>query len=279
MRKDEVEKLEIELFLNAIYQRYGYDFRHYTKASIRRRVRHLASKYRYERISAMLPAILYDESFAQTAIFDFSITVTEMFRDPDFYKALREQVVPYLRTFPFIKAWVAGCATGEEVYSLAIMLHEEDLYQRTTLFATDFNDVALHKAREGIYPLTSIRQYTANYQAAGGVRSFADYYHADYDSAILDPTLKSNITFANHNLVTDGVFGKMHLILCRNVLIYFDKSLQNQVLMLLHDSLVRGGFLCLGTKETVQFSSVQDEFKVSDERQKLYQKRVVVHPE
>jgi chemotaxis protein methyltransferase CheR len=275
VKRQDVEKLEVELVLDAIHQRYGYDFRHYAKASMRRRVRHLAAKHGYDRISAMLPPLLYDEAFARAAIFDFSITVTEMFRDPGFYTAVRRQVVPYLRTFPFIKVWVAGCATGEEVYSLAILLQEEDLYQRTTLFATDFNDTALQRARDGIYPVKAIRHYTTNYQASGGARSFADYYHADYESAIMDPALKTNITFASHNLVTDGVFGEMHMIFCRNVLIYFDKTLQGHVLALLHDSLVRGGFLCLGAKETLQFSAVQESFKVIDDQNKLYQKRVV----
>ena len=275
MRKEEIEKLEIDIFLNAIYRRYGYDFQHYAKASIRRRVRHLMTKTGHDRVSEMISKVLYDEAFAQAAIYDFSITVTEMFRDPDFYAALRRTIVPYLLTYPFIKVWIAGCATGEEVYSVAILLHEAGLYERATLFATDFNDTALDIAREGIYPLKRMRQYTTNYQKSNGQRSFADYYHAQYDSARINPELKANITFANHNLVTDGVFSEMHLILCRNVLIYFGRDLQDRVLELLADSLAYGGFLCLGAKETLEFSSVMDTFKVVNSKQKIYQKRSI----
>ncbi|MEW5957370.1 MAG: CheR family methyltransferase, partial [Chloroflexota bacterium] len=225
------------------------------------------------KISEMLPWLLYDEAFAQAAIYDFSISVTEMFRDPDFYRSLRKNVVPYLKTYPFIKVWHAGCATGEEVYSLAIVLQEEGLYERATIFATDFNEMVLEKAREGIYPLKDIRQYTLNYQKAGGERPFADYYHAQYESAIMNQSLKRNITFASHNLVTDGVFGEMHLIFCRNVLIYFDRTLQNRVLKLFADSLTHGSFLCLGSKETLSFSEVADSFKAIDERARIFQKR------
>jgi len=274
-RKEDVEKIELDLFLEAIYQRYGYDFRHYAQASVRRRVRHLLAKSGYSRISEMIPRLLVDEAFSQSAIHDFSITVTEMFRDPKFYCSIRKNVAPYLKTYPFIKIWHAGCATGEEVYSLAILLEEEGLYDRATIFATDLNETVLEKAKEGIYALKDIRQYTTNYQKAGGARPFADYYHAQYESAIMNQSLKRNVTFASHNLVTDGVFGEMHLIFCRNVLIYFDKTLQNRALGLFADSLNYGGFLCLGSKETLQFSDVAERFKVIDEREKIYQKRVM----
>lgn len=272
MKDNAAEKLEIELFLNALFQRYGYDFRDYAQASIKRRVRHILAKTAYRHISEMIPHLLYDEDFAHTVIQEFSIMVTEMFRDPDFYCAVRQNVVPYLKTFPFAKIWHAGCATGEEVYSLAILLQEEAIYDRATIFATDFNDAVLQKAREGIYDFQNMQSYTRNYQQAGGKQSFADYYHAQYNSAIMNQGLKHNITFANHNLVTDGVFSEMHLILCRNVLIYFNRTLQNRVLTLFADSLSYGGFLCLGTKETIDFSKVRDQFKVIDPRQKIYQK-------
>lgn len=274
-KNEDIERIELDLFLDAIYQRYGYDFRQYAQASVRRRVRHLLAKSGYSRISEMIPRLLYDEAFSQTAIYDFSITVTEMFRDPEFYGSIRKNVVPYLKTFPFIKVWHAGCATGEEVYSLAILLQEEGLYDQATIFATDFDDAVLEKAKEGIYDLRDMRQYTLNYQKAGGTRSFAEYYHAQYESAIMSQFLKSNITFASHNLVTDGVFGQMHLIFCRNVLIYFDKALQNRVLGLFTDSLNYGGFLCLGSKETVEFSDAAGHFKIVDEKQKIYQKHTV----
>ena len=174
-----------------------------------------------------------------------------------------------------MKIWHAGCATGEEVYSLAILLQEEGLYERATIFATDFNDALLEKAKEGIYSLADIRQYTSNYQKAEGAHSFSDYYHAQYESAIMDPALKKNITFTNHNLVTDGVFGEMHLIFCRNVLIYFDRFLQNRVLKLFDESLGHGSFLCLGSKESLHFSDVAGHFKEIDGRVKIYQKRIV----
>jgi chemotaxis protein methyltransferase CheR len=273
MQPDEIEKIELELFLEAIYQRYGYDFRHYARASARRRVRHVLARSGLGHLSELIPLLLHDEVFAQKAIYDFSITVTEIFRDPDFYRAVRQTVAPYLRTYPFVKIWVAGCATGEEVYSLAILLKEEGLYERTTIYATDFNESALKKAAEGIYPLKEVQQYTGNYQKAGGIHSFSDYYHAEYNSAILDASLKTNLTFAHHNLVTDGVFSEVQVVFCRNVLIYFDRSLQNWVLKTLAESLTRGGFLCLGTKETLEFSSIVEQFKPIDLEERIYQKR------
>ena len=275
MDKQVIEKIEIDLLLAALYQRYGYDFQQYARATIRRRVRHFLSKTTYRRISDMIPSILYDEVFAQNMIHDFSITVTEMFRDPRFYQVLREKVVPYLKTYPFIRVWHAGCASGEEVYSLAILLYEEDLYERATIFATDFNNEALQRAKEGIYSLKDMHEYARNYNKAGGTASFTDYYHAQYELARMRNDLKRHLTFANHNLVTDTVFSEMHLILCRNVLIYFDKRLQSRVLTLLDDSLTYGGFLCLGMKETIQFSDIENKFKVFDEKTKVYQKYVL----
>jgi chemotaxis protein methyltransferase CheR len=275
MEKTEVEEIEIDLLLEALFRRYGYDFRRYAKASITRRIRHLLEKSGHRRISEMIPELLYDKSFLEKIVYDFSITVTEMFRDPGFYRAIREKVVPYLKTYPFIKIWHAGCATGEEVYSIAIVLKEEGLYDRATIFATDFNDAALTKGKEGIYSLENIKQYTLNYQDAGGTCSFSKYYHAQYDSVIMDQSLKKNITFANHNLVTDSTFSEMHLILCRNVLIYFNKTLQDRVLRLFHDSLIYGGFLCLGTKESFQFSDVPGDYERIDNKQKIYQKKTI----
>lgn len=275
MNKTEVEEIEIDLLLEALFRRYGYDFRHYAKASITRRIRHLLEKSGRSRISEMIPELLYDKSFFEKIVYDFSITVTEMFRDPGFYRAIREKVIPYLKTYPFIKIWHAGCATGEEVYSIAIVLKEEGLYDRATIFATDFNNAALAKGKEGIYSLENIKQYTLNYQDAGGTSSFSEYYHAQYDSVIMDQSLKKNITFANHNLVTDNTFSEMHLILCRNVLIYFNKTLQDRVLRLFHDSLIHGGFLCLGTKESRRFSDVTGDYKRIDNKQKIYQKKTI----
>jgi chemotaxis protein methyltransferase CheR len=274
MNLEEIEKIELELFLDALYHRYRYDFRHYARASVRRRARNILSKSGYKRLSDLIPVLLHDEPFARKAIYDFSVTVTEMFRDPDFYRTVRQVIAPYLKTYPFIKIWIAGCATGEEVYSLAILLQEEGLYNRVKIYATDFNDLALKKAADGIYPLKDVRQYTASYQKAGGTRSFADYYHAEYNSAIMDQSLKSNIIFTNHNLVTDGSFSEVQVIFCRNVLIYFDRSLQNWVLNTFANSLIRGGFLCLGPKETLEFSAVYDQFKVINAEERIYQKKV-----
>lgn len=274
LTEEDIEKIEINLFLEALYQRYGYDFRNYARASVRRRVRHLLITSGAKNITALTSRLLYEEDFARQTILEFSIAVTEMFRDPGFYASVRKNVIPYLSTYPFLKIWHAGCASGEEVYSLAILLQEEGLYERSTIFATDFNEVVLEKAREGIYPLKDIRQYVANYQQAGGKKPFTDYFHAQYDSAIIDRSLKRKITFASHNLVTDGVFGEMHLIFCRNVLIYFDRALQDRVLNVFNQSLDRAGFLCLGNKESLEFSAVASQFKVVDRSEKIYQKRV-----
>jgi chemotaxis protein methyltransferase CheR len=272
MRKDEIEDIEVAVFLDAVHRRYGHDFRSYSRTSIKRRIRSFLATTDYKTVSELISPLLHDEAFFMTLVYSLSVTVTEMFRDPDFFKELRERVIPYLKTYPYAKIWHAGCATGEEVYSLAIVLKEEGFYDRATIFATDFNDIALNKAREGIYPLERMKDYTANYQQSGGTGSFAQYYHTGYDAAILDPSLRKNIAFANHNLVTDTVFSEVHLVVCRNVLIYFDRDLQNRVLKLFHDSLVRGGILALGSKESLQFSEVANEFKMLSEKWKIYQK-------
>ncbi len=278
MNELEIEKVETELLLEAIQKRYGYDFSQYARASLRRRIGHALSKLGLTHVTDLIPAILWDENLGRTLLAEFSITVTEMFRDPDFYRAVRLLIVPYLRTWPFFRIWVAGCATGEEAYSLAILLKEEGLYDRARIFATDMNEQALQIAREGIYPLRDIQQYTLNYQKAGGLQSFADYYHAEYQSAIIDPAIKGNITFASHNLVTDGAFGESHIIFCRNVLIYFDRDLQNRVLRTFAESLGRGCFLCLGTKETLDYSEVANQFIAVVPAQKIYRKRVQEGP-
>ncbi len=272
MEKSKRENIEVDIFLEAIFQKYGYDFRNYAKASIKRRIQNLQKKFDIKKISDIIPRMLQDRFFSNSILTEFSITVTEMFRDPDFYKSVRENIVPYLDTYPFIKIWHAGCATGEEAYSLAIILKEEKLYHKTTIFATDFNNIALGKAKKGIYSLDEVKQFTQSYQNAGGKRSFSDYYHAKYNSAIIDNSLKANITFANHNLVTDGDFGEMHLIFCRNVLIYFNKVLQDRVLNLFDSSLISKGFLAIGSKESLNFSSIEKKFKVIDRKNKIYRK-------
>jgi len=273
MTTSEIENIEISLLLEAIFQRYGHDFRQYTRGSISRRIEHFLVDSGHARISEMIPRLLWDEAFFERLVSLFSVTVTEMFRDPLTYRSLREEVFPLLRTYPFIRIWHAGCATGEEAYSLAIALKEEGLYEKATIFATDFNDAALSIAKEGIYPLDNIKQFTKNYQEAGGTASFSDYYQAQYDHVAVSQPLKQNITFANHNLTTDGVFGEMHLIMCRNVLIYLDKTLQERVLKLFNDSLIHGGFMCLGSAESLDFTDVQGDYKVISETCKIYQKK------
>lgn len=273
MTDSEIENIEISLLLEAIFQRYGHDFRQYARGSISRRIEHFLIDLGYARISEMIPRLLWDEAFFERLVSLFSITVTEMFRDPLTYRCLREKVFPLLRTYPFIKIWHAGCATGEEAYSLAIALREEALYERATIFATDFNDTALKIAKEGIYPLDNVKQFTKNYQEAGGLASFSHYYQAHYDHIAVSQPLKENITFANHNLTADGVFGEMHLIMCRNVLIYLDKALQERVLKLFNESLIYGGFLCLGSAESLDFTGVQQDYKVISETCKIYQKK------
>lgn len=269
----ETEKIEIDLLLEAIFQKYGYDFRNYSRASIERRIRQFQTKCGIPLVTGLIEKLLHDDVFFAEMVRSFSIPVTEMFRDPFVYTALRQQIIPLLKTHPFVKIWHAGCATGEEAYSLAIVLQEEGLYDRATIFVTDFNDIALNAARQGVYPVEKIKTATKNYLEAGGKTSFSEYYRATHDRAAMDHSLRKNMTFANYNLVTDGVFGEMHLILCRNVLIYFDRELQDRVLSLFHDSLVRGGILCLGTKETTAFSSVKERFDVLDGKAKLYRKK------
>ncbi len=273
MNPSRIEDVEVDLLLEAIFKRYGHDFRNYGRASINRRVKHFLSNSGYEKVSEMIPRLLHEKAFFEKMIQYFSITVTEMFRDPHVYQSIRKQVIPVLKTYPFIRAWIAGCATGEEVYSLAILLKEEGMLERTTLFATDFNDESLEKAKEGIYLSENVKEFTSNYQEAGGMNSFSEYYHAQYGTLAIDPSLKKNITFANHNLVTDNVFSEMHLILCRNVLIYFNKSLQDRALKLFSESLVPNGFLCLGTRENIAFSEVADHFKPFNEKLRIFQKK------
>jgi chemotaxis protein methyltransferase CheR len=275
MNNSEIENIEIGLLLEAIYQRYGYDFRSYARASIERRTRQFMSHAGFTCVSEMIPRVIHDEELFSELVQYFSISVTEMFRDPFVYCAIREEVVPLLRTWHHIKVWHAGCATGEEVYSLAIVLREEGLLDRTTMYATDFNDSSLEKARAGIYSPEAIQEATRNYQKAGGHSSFGNYYHSRYDAVQMDGRLRERITFANHNLVTDRAFGEMHLVFCRNVLIYFNQDLQNRALGVFTESLVQGGFLCLGTKEDLQFSQVNRHYEEVNRKAKIYKRKTL----
>ena len=269
----ENENIEMRLLLEAIFLKYGYDFRDYSSAHMKRRVLRRFKALGLKSITELQHKILRDKGIFKIMLSDFSINVTEMFRDPSFYKAFREEVIPVLKTYPFIKIWHAGCSTGEEVYSMAILLKEEGLYDRTQIYATDFNEIVLQKAKDGIYNIGDIKDYTRNYQLAGGTGSFADYYIAKYDSVILDESLKKRMIFADHNLVTDGVFGEMHVVICRNVLIYFNKILQNRALNLFHESLNNGCFLCLGSKESLKFSTCEDKFEPVVASEKIFRRK------
>ena len=270
-----IEPLEVDLLLEAVYRAFGYDFRSYARASIERRTRLLLSTSGCHTVCEMIGKVLRDKDFFNSLVQHFSISVTEMFRDPFVYRTIRSEVVPVLRTWPHVKIWHAGCATGEEVYSLAIVLKEEGLYDRTAIFATDFNDASLRQAKAGIYAIGKLQDATRNYQKAGGKDSFTQYYHARYNAAALDGSLRERITFANHNLVTDNVFGEMHLIFCRNVLIYFNRELQNRVLQLFTESLVHGGFLCLGTREDLQFTEANTMYGAVDRKARIYKKSAI----
>ncbi len=266
--------IEIELLLEAIYRKYGYDFRNYSKSHVKRRILNRLNVSKLNSISEMQHMALHQEGFIELILRDLSINVTEMFRDPSFYAAMRKEVIPILKTYPFFKIWHAGCSTGEEVYSFAVMLMEEGIYDRAQIYATDFNRDVLDIAKKGIYPIDRIKEFTANYQAAGGSQSFSDYYIANYNSVIFDQSLKKNLVFAEHNLVTDTVFAEINLIICRNVLIYFNKELQNRVIDLFYNSLINGGFLGLGSKETIQFTSKASEFNVIDKTEKIFKKKI-----
>ena len=253
MRED-IDDIEVDAFVQAMARRHGYDFAGYAPASLKRRVLGLAQAMQADSVGALTARVLRDDALVPQVIAGLSVPVSEMFRNPSVFRKLRDEVFPILASYPHINIWQAGCAHGQEVYSLAILLEEAGLYERCQIYATDFNDEALARAQEGIFPVRDARQYTENYLAAGGRRSLSDYYHARYDFMKLDERLRRRVTFANHNLVCDGVFCEAHLILCRNVLIYFSDDLQDRVLGLFRDSLVRGGFLCLGNRESISFA-------------------------
>jgi chemotaxis protein methyltransferase CheR len=266
------EDLEIDLLLEGVYRRYGFDFRGYSRASLRRRLWRRAEFEQVATISALQERVLHDQRVMEALLLDLSINVTAMFRDPTFYRALRTRVVPLLRTYPFLRIWNAGCSTGEETWSLAILLHEEGLLDRTRIYATDINEAVVQQARQGLFPLDKMQEYTENYQSAGGTRAFSEYYKAAYEHAQFDRSLAGNVVFAQHNLVQDRSFNEFQLIICRNVLIYFDKPLQNRVHRLFYESLVRFGVLALGHKESIAFSSHADDYEVVDPDERIYRK-------
>ena len=266
--------IEIPLFLEAIFQKYSYDFRDYSKAHVKRRLMHRMSIGNFTSVSQMQEKVLRDKEFFIDLLEDLSINVTEMFRDPDFYKSFRENVVPSLKTYPFIKIWHAGCSTGEEVYSLAILLHEEGILDRCQIYATDFNRKVLEIAKLGIYHTQDLDKFQRNYSNSSGKAQLSDYYTLKYGSIKFDQALSKKVVFADHNLVTDHVFAEVNLILCRNVLIYFNRELQNKVIGLFHESLTHSGHLCLGSKESLKFTQFENNFVDIDSKQKILKKKI-----
>jgi len=268
----ELEQLEIELLLEAVYRRYGFDFRQYAQASLKRRLWRRAYAEGASSISDLQTKLLHDPQSMERLLLDLSINVTSMFRDPTFYVAFREQVVPLLHTYPFTRIWCAGCSTGEEVYSLAIVLEEEGLYERTRIYATDINESVLATARAGIFPLDKMQQYTQNYIRGGGKHDFSRYYLAAYEAAQFSKELTENVVFAQHNLAMDRAFNQFNVIVCRNVMIYFDKPLQDRVHALFYESLEQFGVLGLGHKETLSFTPLADRYEELDAAERIYRK-------
>jgi chemotaxis protein methyltransferase CheR len=268
----EVERLEIELLLEGVYRYYGFDFRSYAYASLKRRLWKRIHADGLPTVSALQERVLHDPQMMERLLLDLSVNVTAMYRDPNFYLAFREKAVPLLRTYPFVRLWHAGCSTGEEVLSMAILLEEEGLYERARIYATDINELVLRQAKAGIFPLEKMQDYTQNYVRAGGTRSFSEYYTAGYDGAIFNTSLLRNVVFAQHNLVTDRSFAEFNVILCRNVMIYFDRELQNRVHGLFYGSLSKFGLLALGSKESLRFTDYEDRYEPLDAKEKIYRR-------
>jgi len=269
-----VEEIELDLMLEGIYRHYGIDFRNYAMSSLRRRVWNFIREEHVGSISLLQDQILHHHAWFERFLYALSVNVSAMFRDPHFYRVFRQEVVPLLKTYPFIRIWLAGVSMGEEVYSLAILLLEEGIYDRCRIYATDINDAVLKKAKEGIYPMDQMQTYTNNYIKAGGTRSFSDYYTAAYDRVILKSSLRDNVVFAQHNLAADASFNEFHVILCRNVMIYFNSELQAHVHDLLYGSLVMFGILGLGAKETLKFSPHEYAYEEIDNPARLYRRIV-----
>jgi chemotaxis protein methyltransferase CheR len=269
---NELEDIEIALLLEGLYRYYGFDFREYSPASLKRRILERMRAEKIETVSRYQERVLHDEACMERLLLGLSVHVTSMFRDPEFYLTFRQKVVPILKTYPTVRIWHAGCSTGEEVYSMAILLQEEGLYRKSLIYATDISHDVLRKAKEGIFPLAAMKEYTSNYMKAGGKREFSDYYTAHYDNVIFHPSLKTNVVFAEHNLATDGSFNEFHVILCRNVMIYFNKTLQERVHNLFYESLSMFGIFGLGNKESLKFTPREAFYEELDSQDKLYRK-------
>ena len=270
--KLDLELIEIQLLTEGIYRHYGFDFRDYSLPSMRRRIWKRIYSEGLTTVSGLIERVLHDSSAMEKLLLDLSINTTAMFRDPTFYKAFRAKVVPMLRTYPFVRIWHAGCSTGEEVYSLAILLQEEGLYDKCRIYATDINENVLQKARSGIFPLNTMQENTSNYITGGGTGTFSDYYTARYDYSLFRPSLRENVVFAQHNLVTDASFNHFNVILCRNVLIYFNNVLQDRVQNLFRDSMEMFGILGLGKKETIRYTNVAENYEEIDVEERIYRR-------
>jgi chemotaxis protein methyltransferase CheR len=270
--KSDLEGIEVHLLTEGIYQHYGFDFRDYSLPSLRRRLWKRIYSEGLTTISALQDRVLHDSSCMERLLLDLSINTTAMFRDPTFYLSFRQKVVPLLRTYPFVRIWHAGCSTGEEVYSMAILLQEEGLYDRCRIYATDINEAVLQRAKDGIFPLNTMQENTANYIAAGGNGTFSGYYTARYDYAMFRPSLRENVVFAQHNLVTDASFNHFNVIFCRNVLIYFNSRLQERVQDLFLNSMEMFGILGLGKKETIRYTNVSENYDEIDAEERLYRR-------
>jgi chemotaxis protein methyltransferase CheR len=268
-----VEDIEIRLLLEAIFQRYHYDFRGYSLASIKRRLKQARERFGCGSISILQDKILHDPSLLPDLVALMTVQVSEVFRDPLYFKTIREKVIPHLRTYPSLKVWIAGCSSGEELYSFSILFREEGLAEKTMFYATDINPEALKKARAGVYGLDRVQLFTENHQKSGGRSSLSDYYTAAYGNVRFDQTLRDRTVFSDHSLVTDEVFAEVHLISCRNVLIYFDRDLQDRAIGLFKDALIRKGFLGLGSKESLSFSAHMGSFLEFERAEKIYQRR------
>ena len=269
---NELEKIEIQLLLEGLYLYYGFDFRNYVSSSIRRRIWYRIRAERLNSVTSLQEKVLHDSCVMERLISDFSIHISEMFRDPYFFRSFRKNVVPTLRELPFIRIWHAGCSTGEEVYSMAILLYEEGLHHKTKIYATDMNEHLLKKAKEGIFPLDKMQTYMKNYEIAGGTKEFTEFFKGCQDKAVFNPFLIQNVVFAQHNLATDHSFNEFHVIICRNVMIYFDKVLQNRVHELFYESLCPSGILGLGSKEDIAFNNYSRYYGAFDSEHKIYQK-------
>lgn len=267
------EDIEIELLLQAIYRKYDYDFRGYSIASIKRRVAQALEKFQCANISQLQEKVLHDHSILPELLGFLTVQVSEMFRDPGYFRALRETVIPHLKTYPSVKVWIAGCSAGEELYSMAILFREEGLEKRTTFYATDINRDALKKAEAGVYPLDRIPLFSKNHRLSGGKGSLSDYYNVVYKAAAFDKTLRQRTVFSDHSLVSDTVFTEAHLVSCRNVLIYFDRPLQDRAVGLFKESLVRKGFLGLGARESLRFNAHAAAFAEVVSQERIYQKQ------